>query len=36
MAFNLLGDSVRDLVDPRLGRPTVLKPLLDDRQEAAA
>jgi peptide/nickel transport system permease protein len=36
MAFNLLGDSVRDLVDPRLGRPTVLKPMLDDRQEAAA
>jgi peptide/nickel transport system permease protein len=36
MAFNLLGDSVRDLVDPRLGRPTVLKPMLDGRGEAAA
>jgi peptide/nickel transport system permease protein len=36
MAFNLLGDSVRDLVDPRLGRPTVLKPMLDGRREAAA
>jgi peptide/nickel transport system permease protein len=36
MAFNLLGDSVRDLVDPRLGRPTLLKPLLDHNQEAAA
>ena len=36
MAFNLLGDSIRDLIDPRLGRPTVLKPLHDDRREAAA
>jgi peptide/nickel transport system permease protein len=35
MAFNLLGDSVRDLVDPRLGRPTLIKPMLDHRQEAA-
>lgn len=26
MAFNLLGDSVRDVIDPRLGRPTVLLP----------
>lgn len=26
MAFNLLGDSVRDLIDPRLGRPTVFTP----------
>jgi peptide/nickel transport system permease protein len=36
MAFNLLGDSVRDLVDPRLGRPTVLKPMLDSNQDVAA
>jgi peptide/nickel transport system permease protein len=35
MAFNLLGDSIRDVVDPRLGRPTVLKPMLDDHQAAA-
>jgi peptide/nickel transport system permease protein len=36
MAFNLLGDSVRDLIDPRLGRPTVLTPLHDEHREAAA
>jgi peptide/nickel transport system permease protein len=35
MAFNLLGDSVRDLVDPRLGRPTLLKPMLTEPQESA-
>lgn len=26
LAFNLLGDSIRDLVDPRLGRPSLLAP----------
>lgn len=36
MAFNLLGDSVRDLVDPRLGRPTVLAPLRTPAEEPAA
>jgi peptide/nickel transport system permease protein len=35
LATNLVGDSVRDLVDPRLGRPTVLKPLVDPTHEAA-
>jgi len=36
MALNLLGDSVRDLIDPRLGRPTVLTPTAPrDEAEAA-
>jgi peptide/nickel transport system permease protein len=36
MAFNLLGDSVRDLVDPRMGRPTVLDPMPAEPQQAPA
>jgi peptide/nickel transport system permease protein len=36
MAFNLLGDSVRDLIDPRLGRPTVLTPTAPIAREEPA
>lgn len=36
MGLNLLGDSIRDLIDPRLGRPTVLAPTARrDEAEAA-
>jgi peptide/nickel transport system permease protein len=36
MGLNLVGDSVRDLIDPRLGRPTVLVPTAPrDEGEAA-
>jgi peptide/nickel transport system permease protein len=35
MGLNLLGDSVRDLIDPRLGRPTVLAPTTPREDEAA-
>lgn len=36
MALNLLGDSLRDLIDPRLGRPTLLAPIAPRDQSEAA
>jgi peptide/nickel transport system permease protein len=36
MALNLLGDSLRDLIDPRLGRPTLFAPIAPRDQSEAA